>query len=446
MRGLTSPTSLFVSTLPLRVRFSLVVAAIVAGVIGALWWLSLRVGERQGEATFWFALSGILLVTLLVDQAARLLVYRRLARMRETMQQAAAGQLNARVPIDGLDEIGVIARGLNDILQGLERLNEAVDVRVEAATEVFRQKSVEIADSHREMAMLSEELARAGRLAALGQAAANMAHQIGTPLNLISTYVQLLIQSTPPEADSIDRLKAIQDQVAKVTAVVRAALDSSRPPAIPHERADLGALVRRVCQMAGPMLEDAGVQIEVMTPDQSSGTPDRPGAARAGASQSHHQQRRRDGIRRNTDGSPRARERSAPSRDRRHRQWDSARAAGSHLRPVGDHKGARQRIRLGVEHRPTGRRQPRGNDPRGESAGQGSGFHDRPPGGPGDTSAFGHRSCREFSSLTTTATRVGSSRKCSPRRGGNSSSRLNLTGRSTSRAPSRSTWSSATST
>src|SRR5439155_12122454 len=114
--------------------------------------------------------------------------------------------------------------------------NEAVDMRVEAATEVFRRKSAEIVDTHREMAILSDELAQAARLAALGQAAANMAHQIGTPLNLISTHIQLLIQSTSPEADSIDRLKAIQDQAAKVTAVVRAALDASRPPAIPHER------------------------------------------------------------------------------------------------------------------------------------------------------------------------------------------------------------------
>ena len=103
--------SLFVSKLPLRVRFGLGVAAIVAGVIGALGWLSLGVFERQVEATLWLALSGVLLVTLLVDQAARLLVYRRLALMRQTMRQAAAGQLNARVPIDGLDEIGVIARG-----------------------------------------------------------------------------------------------------------------------------------------------------------------------------------------------------------------------------------------------------------------------------------------------------------------------------------------------
>ena len=268
-RGLTSPTSLFVSKFPLRVRFSLVVAASVASVISALWWLSLRMGEGQGQATVWFVLSGILLATLLIDQAARALMYRRLAHMRETMQQAAAGQRNARVSIDGLDEIGIIARGLNDILQGLEHLNQAVDVRVEAATAAFEQKRVEIADSHREMAMLSEELARAGRLAALGQAAANMAHQIGTPLNLISTHVQLLIKSTPPDAASIDRLKANQDQVAKVATVVRAALDSSRPPAIPHERADLGTLVRRVCQMAGPMLKDAGVQIEVMTPSES---------------------------------------------------------------------------------------------------------------------------------------------------------------------------------
>jgi signal transduction histidine kinase len=267
-RGLMSQTSLFLSKFPLRVRFGLVVAAIVAAVIGALWWVNLRIGDRQDATTLWFALSGILLVALLVDQAVRRLVFRRLAHMRETMQRAATGQLNARAPVDGLDEIGVIARGLNEILQGLERLKESFDVRVEAATDVFRQKNVEAADSHREMALLGEELARAGRLAALGQAAANMAHQIGTPLNLISTHVQLLIQATPPDAASIDRLKAIQEQVGKMTAVVRAALESTRARAVPHERADLVILLKRLCQMAGPMLEEAGVEIELVTPNQ----------------------------------------------------------------------------------------------------------------------------------------------------------------------------------
>ena len=252
--------------LPLRIRFGLVVAVIVAAV-GALEWLSVTAFEGRAP-TFWFALSGILAVTLLVDQAARLVVYRRLAHIRDTMQRAAEGRLSARVPIDDLDEIGVIGRGLNDILQGLEQLNEAVDVRVEAATEVFRQTNVQMTDRHREMAVLSQELARAGRLAALGQAAANMAHQIGTPLNLISGYVQLLIQSLPPASPSVERLNAIQDQIAKVTAIVRAALDSSRPTAVAHEPSDLSALVRRVCQMAGPILEKAKVHVEVVTPPQ----------------------------------------------------------------------------------------------------------------------------------------------------------------------------------
>jgi signal transduction histidine kinase len=245
----------------------LFVVAIVAAVTGVLG-LTLRVFERQVETTLLFALSGILVVTLVLDQVAQRLIYRRLARIRDTMQRAATGQLSARVPVEGLDEIGIVARGLNDILQGLERLNEAVNLRVEAAAEAFRQKRQETADSHREMAMLSEELARAGRLAALGQAAANMAHQIGTPLNLISGYVQLLIQSSSDGSESLDRLKAIQEQVAKVTAIVRAALDSSRPRSVPYERAELGELVRRVCQMASPMLEGAGVDVEVVTPDQ----------------------------------------------------------------------------------------------------------------------------------------------------------------------------------
>lgn len=252
-------------TFPLRLKFGLAVGSLVAAVVGVLWMIFLRFTEQ--DVMLWIVLSGVLLLTLLIDQAARLLIYRRLAGMRQTMQRAAAGQLSARAAPDGLDEIGVVARGLNDILEGLERLSEAVDVRLEAASEKFRLKSAEIADTHREMAVLSDELARAGRLAALGQAAANMAHQIGTPLNLISAYVQLLLQSARSEGDSVERLKAIQDQVAKVTAIVRGALDSSRPPAIPHERADLATLVRRVCRMARPMVEQAGVEMEVVVPD-----------------------------------------------------------------------------------------------------------------------------------------------------------------------------------
>jgi signal transduction histidine kinase len=57
--------------------------------------------------------------------------------------------------------------------------------------------------------------------------------------------------------------------VTKVSAIVRAALDSSRPSSAPRERVDFAALVNRVCQMAGPMIEDAGIRVQVTVPDQS---------------------------------------------------------------------------------------------------------------------------------------------------------------------------------
>lgn len=256
------------SPLPLRVKLALSVAVIATGVVGGLLWLRLGLLADQEAVTFWLALCAILVITLLVDQTAQRLVYQRLAQVRQALQRAATDDLEARVAVDGLDEIGIIGRGLNDILEGLERLHDAVDNRVAAASEVFRQRSVAIVDEHREMALLSETLARAGRLAALGQAAANMAHQIGTPLNLISGYVQLLLQSAPPTSPLVERLTAIQDQVTKVTAVVRAALESSRPPVLPREHLNLSDLVRRVCQMAGAMVLQASVEMEVITPDQ----------------------------------------------------------------------------------------------------------------------------------------------------------------------------------
>jgi len=94
-----------------------------------------------------------------------------------------------------------------------------------------------------------------------------MAHQLGTPLNLISNYAQLLLQATPEEDESVVRVKAIQEQVTRMATVIRAALESSRAAVVPHERADLVSLVQRVCQMASPMLRSAGVTIELVLPE-----------------------------------------------------------------------------------------------------------------------------------------------------------------------------------
>jgi len=91
---------------------------------------------------------------------------------------------------------------------------------------------------------LREAAARAQQLAAVGQTMANVAHQIGTPLNLVSGHVQLLQQEVS-DPGLKRRLTIVEEQVDRVTTAVRELLQRARPPAQPR-LVDVAAMIGRV--------------------------------------------------------------------------------------------------------------------------------------------------------------------------------------------------------
>jgi two-component system NtrC family sensor kinase len=139
-----------------------------------------------------FAIPTILLVTILVHLTVRRLVGQPLGAILRTMNQTAGGDLRARTAMTRRDELGTIAARLNEMLDQLERFNQSLHDRIEEATGDLRLRNAQLAASQIELFALRESLARAERVAALGQAAANVAHQAGTPLNLVSGYVQMI--------------------------------------------------------------------------------------------------------------------------------------------------------------------------------------------------------------------------------------------------------------
>ena len=92
--------------------------------------------------------------------------------------------------------------------------------------------------------------------------AASVAHQIGTPLNLISGYVQVIREEEGASSRVTRRLEIVQEQIAKVTSIVRTMLDHARRPT-PKETTDIVLLVQRVCDVARPKLEAASVRLEL---------------------------------------------------------------------------------------------------------------------------------------------------------------------------------------
>jgi two-component system, NtrC family, sensor kinase len=255
------------SSLRLRLALAIAVAVGITGLAAS--WIALTttavvpagprtLGARQVVEMLAFALAAVAAMVLLMDLLAWPLVHRPIQQLRQTIDRVTAGDFSARVPITRHDEFGDVAEGLNRMLEQLESLNNALETRVREAAEEVQQRNQQLVESYHRLFALREQLAGAEQLASVGQTAANVAHQVGTPLNLISGYVQLLKEELGPESPHAARLAIVEEQIAKVTTTVRTLLDRSRPMGR-KTRTVAAELVTRVVELMLPNLSAAGI-------------------------------------------------------------------------------------------------------------------------------------------------------------------------------------------
>ena len=240
-----------------QIAGSVLLRADLAGVIG--------LQQRALRAILGFALLAVVALVVLVDLLAWPLVHKPIQQLRDTIARVSAGDFTARVPVARRDEIGEVANGFNEMLARLEDLNDSLQTRVREATSELQQRNQQLVETYHRVFGLREQLASAEQLASVGQTAANVAHQVGTPLNLISGYVQLLKEELGQGSPHIARLAIIEEQIAKVTTTVRTLLDRSRQMGR-KTRTTAGSLVGRVCEVMKPSFDAAGIRLELTTP------------------------------------------------------------------------------------------------------------------------------------------------------------------------------------
>src|SRR5207253_8861868 len=74
------------------------------------------------------------------------------------------------------------------------------------------------------------------------QMAATIAHELGTPLNSVLGYTQLL-RRQPWSADDGEKLAIIESQVQRMIETIRSVLDRTRDRELHHAPVSLGPLV-----------------------------------------------------------------------------------------------------------------------------------------------------------------------------------------------------------
>ena len=138
-----------------------------------------------------------------------------------------------------------------DILRDLVR--EAT-IELEKRNQQLQETNLELWRSNRRMNEL-------GRLAAAGQTAAHFAHEVGTPLNLISGHVQLLksdLERDPRDAES--RIKTISAQIERIERIVRRMLDKTRFET-ELSPLDLNSVLRKLCDAMEPALDKRDMRL-----------------------------------------------------------------------------------------------------------------------------------------------------------------------------------------
>jgi two-component system, NtrC family, sensor kinase len=169
--------------------------------------------------------------------------------------------LRARATLPRRDELGVIANGLNEMLDQLEQFNQSLQGRIEEATRDLSLRNLQLAASQGELFALRESLGRAERVAALGQVAANVVHQAGTPLNLVSGYIQMIRDDPRTDGRTRSKLRTVDEQIQQVTRVLRTMLDHARQPS-EVQVVNLADIIKRLREVAQPRLARHNIRLE----------------------------------------------------------------------------------------------------------------------------------------------------------------------------------------
>jgi len=105
-----------------------------------------------------------------------------------------------------------------------------------------------------------EQMLRAERLATLGQMLSDIAHDVGTPLNVISGYSEFLLARTKPGEQGHKELSSILNQSKRIAALIGDALDLARPPQGRNDVMDLELLLAGLVELAASELRKSGVK------------------------------------------------------------------------------------------------------------------------------------------------------------------------------------------
>jgi two-component system NtrC family sensor kinase len=224
--------------------------------------------SKKRNRIFVLTFSSILVILAILTFYFSKLVGKPIHHMVEAMSRAEKGDLEAEARIQSRDELGELAGDFNRMLKTIReaheenvrllarvnQFNEELTARVEAATSELAKRNEELRLLNEALFESQRQLSQSEKLAALGQVTGAMAHQIGTPLNSISGYLQLILQDGNLQATDQTRLKIIESQLDRLADSVKNLLSLTRQPKPRLTPLEVNGVLEELIRLSEPWL------------------------------------------------------------------------------------------------------------------------------------------------------------------------------------------------
>jgi signal transduction histidine kinase len=180
--------------------------------------------------------SSVAVAALLALLLGVVFIGRPISRLAEKARRVGTGDLSGPLHLAQRDELGQLATEINLMC---ERLAEERSARAAA----------------------TEQLRHADRLTTVGKLASGLAHELGTPLNVVQGRARLIRDREVDGEEAIDSARIVVEQAERMTKLIQQLLDFARPRPLQKGRLRVDAMIQRVCELIATIGRKARVTL-----------------------------------------------------------------------------------------------------------------------------------------------------------------------------------------